>query len=496
MRIRTFGLSSVIALIACLLCSGANAVPSLLNYQAYLTDDGGAPLSGTLNLEFAIYSSLSGGTALWTEAHAGSAVDAGIFHVVLGGTTALDPALFNASALWLETRVDGTPLVPRRPFLSVPYAFHANVADVALSGGSGDSDWTIVGDDIYHLTGKVGIGTPGPTQTLQVNGSTSRAIYGLQTGTSGSLIGVFGETNSSTGTGVRGQANHATGQAIGVYGSASSAAGFGVYAFNSNPAGTAAYFDGASTTKGTHTVTDGTDTVSITGNKVSGDAALTVDAATNLTATAGQDLSLSAAGGVTSHSTTSTSISAGTTLSLSASTNASLSSSAVTTIAGSMVRMNGNVGIGMNPGFQLQLSTNSAAKPTSNVWTISSDRRLKKNIQPLHGSLERLMKLRGVTYQWKNPETQGGMAGTYPGLIAQEVEPVFPDWIKEDANGYKTLTVIGFEALSVEALRELRTEKDVEIATLRERLQKLEERLARLETGAPEGHADAAAFGD
>jgi hypothetical protein len=126
-----------------------------------------------------------------------------------------------------------------------------------------------------------------------------------------------------------------------------------------------------------------------------------------------------------------------------------------------------DVGLGVDdPLFQLHLSTNSAAKPTSNTWTISSDRRLKKNINPIHGALQSMMSLRGVTYQWKNPETQGDMTGTYTGMIAQDVEQVFPEWVRDDTNGYKTLTVIGFEGIVVEALRELRAEKDAEIAEL------------------------------
>ncbi len=132
----------------------------------------------------------------------------------------------------------------------------------------------------------------------------------------------------------------------------------------------------------------------------------------------------------------------------------------------------GNVGIGTtSPTFQLQLGTNSAAKPTSGAWTISSDARLKKNVQTIDGALEQLMSLRGVRYQWKDPSTQGGMDGTYTGMIAQEVERVFPEWVSVDANGYKTLTVIGFEGLVVEALRSLRREKDAQIALQRQQIE-------------------------
>jgi hypothetical protein len=133
-----------------------------------------------------------------------------------------------------------------------------------------------------------------------------------------------------------------------------------------------------------------------------------------------------------------------------------------------------NVGIGTtNPTFQLHLSSNSAAKPTSNTWTVTSDRRLKTNINTIEDSLERLLALRGVTYQWIDPASQGDMKGVYTGFIAQEVEEVFPEWVGLDPAGYKNVTVIGFEGLVVEALRDLRDEKDAEIKRLENEIAEL-----------------------
>lgn len=122
------------------------------------------------------------------------------------------------------------------------------------------------------------------------------------------------------------------------------------------------------------------------------------------------------------------------------------------------------VGIGvLDPQFQIHLSLNSAGKPTSNTWTISSDARLKQDVKTIRGALGRLLALRGVTYRWIDPASQGGMDGTYTGMIAQEVEKVFPEWIGQNSDGFKTLTVIGFEGLVVEALRELRAEREAEL---------------------------------
>ena len=81
------------------------------------------------------------------------------------------------------------------------------------------------------------------------------------------------------------------------------------------------------------------------------------------------------------------------------------------------------------------------------------------------------------------------MNGRYTGMIAQEVERVFSEWIGQDANGYKTLTVIGFEGIVVEALRELREEQDrqlrkgeLQIEGLKRQVAGMQERLARLES--------------
>jgi hypothetical protein len=99
-----------------------------------------------------------------------------------------------------------------------------------------------------------------------------------------------------------------------------------------------------------------------------------------------------------------------------------------------------------------------AFKPSGGSWGQYSDIRLKKNILPLEGALESLLKLRGVSYEWKNPENQGGLVGPQAGFLAQDVEAIFPDWVGIDNEGFKTLSIRGFEALVVEALKELKAE--------------------------------------
>jgi hypothetical protein len=133
-----------------------------------------------------------------------------------------------------------------------------------------------------------------------------------------------------------------------------------------------------------------------------------------------------------------------------------------------IVEGDGSVGINTdNPGSFTLAVNGSAAKPGGGSWSNFSDVRLKKNIDELSNSLDKLLALRGVTFEYKDPTSRLALPGRQIGMIAQDVEKVFPEWVDEDAEGYKYVTVRGLEALVVEALRELKTEKDTEMQTLR-----------------------------
>ncbi len=159
---------------------------------------------------------------------------------------------------------------------------------------------------------------------------------------------------------------------------------------------------------------------------------------------------------------------------------------------------NGFVGIGTwTPTYQLQLSLDSAAKPGGGSWANSSDARLKKNVQPLTGALEKLTQLRGVYFEWVNPEDHAHQQGPQGGFIAQEVERTFPNWITPvaaaehdraltDDGKIKSLTLpFEFDALVVEAIKEQQQQikaRDERIANLEQRVAALEKLLNRLTT--------------
>jgi hypothetical protein len=158
-----------------------------------------------------------------------------------------------------------------------------------------------------------------------------------------------------------------------------------------------------------------------------------------------------------------------------------------------LIRSSGGVGINTNNPGGFALAVNgTAAKPGGGSWSVFSDARLKRAIEPLTGTLDRLLSLRGVSFEYEDPALVRERPGRQIGMIAQEVEPVFPDWVSRNPDGYRYLTFRGFEALTVEALRDLREEKDRELAALRAEVAELRALVAsvrddgaRAETRAP-----------
>jgi hypothetical protein len=124
-----------------------------------------------------------------------------------------------------------------------------------------------------------------------------------------------------------------------------------------------------------------------------------------------------------------------------------------------VINFNGDYPNGVTVGSNFTVNGN-AFKPGGGAWANSSDIRLKQHVRPLAGALDQLLRLRGVCFEWKEPEQQGNLTGPQMGMLAHEVEEVFPEWISTDPDGYKQLTIRGFEALMVEALRTLKAEHD------------------------------------
>lgn len=84
-------------------------------------------------------------------------------------------------------------------------------------------------------------------------------------------------------------------------------------------------------------------------------------------------------------------------------------------------------------------------------WNNLSDKRLKKNINTIPDALNKVMALRGVSYEWKDPESI--ITGTQIGFIAQEAEKVIPEVVTTTGD-YYSMSYAPITALLVEAIKE------------------------------------------
>ncbi len=112
-----------------------------------------------------------------------------------------------------------------------------------------------------------------------------------------------------------------------------------------------------------------------------------------------------------------------------------------------------------------------------NEWQGSgpaSDVRLKVNVQPLENVLDKMGRICGVTFDWnENGKAVVGKAATGKreiGVIAQDVESVFPELVVTGSDGYKRVDYAKMTAVLIEAVKELKAENDA----LKTRIEALE----------------------
>lgn len=143
-----------------------------------------------------------------------------------------------------------------------------------------------------------------------------------------------------------------------------------------------------------------------------------------------------------------------------------------------IVQEGGNVGIGVaGAGNILTVQQNSATDPIADAWTTYSSKRWKTNIKSLEGALDKVLRLRGVSFDW---QTDGKHD---VGLIAEEVGQVVPEVVAYEANGEDARSVdySRLVAVLIEAVKEQQKEieeQEATIAILAERLEALEQATA------------------
>ena len=87
-----------------------------------------------------------------------------------------------------------------------------------------------------------------------------------------------------------------------------------------------------------------------------------------------------------------------------------------------------------------------------------SDIRLKENIKPIESALDKVSKLQGVTFNWKNKSENILDIKEDIGFIAQDVKKVLPELVRENDNGMLSMRHQGITPILLEAIKELKAE--------------------------------------
>jgi len=108
-------------------------------------------------------------------------------------------------------------------------------------------------------------------------------------------------------------------------------------------------------------------------------------------------------------------------------------------------------------GLWCQAVNNSGGCSGNRAWSGTSDGRLKTNIVTIDNALEKVKKLRGVYFAWKNDPNKKAQMG----FIAQETLLVAPEVINTGPDGYYTMQQGPLTALLMEAVKEQQNEIEI-----------------------------------
>ncbi len=123
-----------------------------------------------------------------------------------------------------------------------------------------------------------------------------------------------------------------------------------------------------------------------------------------------------------------------------------------------IVKNTGLFGVGRTPTTNRFEVNGNASKTTAGDWYANSDARLKKNIKQLDGEeiIQKLLLLKGVNFEWNDNKTgYDRPTGVQYGLIAQDIQKVFPSLVIEDNMGYLQTAYGTYDAMYIEAIRTL-----------------------------------------
>ena len=148
---------------------------------------------------------------------------------------------------------------------------------------------------------------------------------------------------------------------------------------------------------------------------------------------------------------------------------------------------NGNFAIGRSDGINKMHVAGDmlvSGRITAAEYVSPSDVQLKENIQPFpeqNSSVANVKALRGVRYDWNKAAELFGIKSennrTMIGVIAQEVELLFPELVKQWQEGYKTVDYSRLNTVLLEAIKE----NQKYLMAMKQRIFKLKKTIAEKE---------------
>ena len=112
----------------------------------------------------------------------------------------------------------------------------------------------------------------------------------------------------------------------------------------------------------------------------------------------------------------------------------------------------------INSRFKMDMSAGTfTASGNIIAYGSPSDKRLKENIKPIKSALDKVSKLQGVTFDWKKSDSILNIKEDV-GFIAQDVQKVIPELVREDKNGILSMRHQGVTPILLEAIKELKAE--------------------------------------
>jgi len=110
----------------------------------------------------------------------------------------------------------------------------------------------------------------------------------------------------------------------------------------------------------------------------------------------------------------------------------------------------GSMVLSASPTFTGTLS--AATITATGDITSTSDIGLKSNIEVINNALDKVINMRGITFN------RPGFHERSAGVIAQEIECVFPEVVKRNGDGYLTVAYGNMISILIEAIKELKAE--------------------------------------